>query len=939
MRLPCITEPCRTVILQAARELQGEPLDVVAVIVIAIAAALLTMASLRRQRCAIACTAGVLAIVLHLCSHGRVEQELATRSFPHASCRALGILELNHVPALGPPVTITAKDNQTWHRGHRRWPVCEWPQPRRCTRPSASPGPVVLVTLDQAYVSILPSWSKAVRAANLSCAVGSLDRSNSVCSTARRVGCTCIRSARLPTVDGMGWGRGSPRRVSVRARFELARTLLSGGGGVGTSAATEAGVLMHDADVAFDDLDAFACFLRRQVTLRDLIVQPNGQLRKEAYDDLNLGLTWLSPSERTRQLLNCVLATWDHAAFERQPSEPIVGGSYFERSQPRFAHLLESSLEAAVAPPRVCTLPAALQEHYTHATNLASPAAKLQRLGASAHDGCPSELRPYSCGGGGECSRQADILVRAARRAAPRFLAHTSRLSYRVTGAFPSEMVALVGAIEAMHATHLFESGTASGVSTEMIASHFSGLRHSLAITTIDTGTLYGSDQNNATRKRLARFPNVDCRLADSRLEIPRLLDALPPDARAVVFVDGPKGVAGKTLALSALRHPRVVLVALHDTAPFWDSRLHAGLRDHDEHLLMTSDAAFRHAFGGLDERAGVRAALSRAPRTGPAAGKEGLSRLLRFGNGLWLAGRGKLRSGPLVHIALGTDARGIVGLLAVIRSTLAATAERSRLVFHVLSARAEREAVARQLRQVTVDELGGATLDLIPLTPHASDSSAVLLEQARFQLPQLLPSAVRKVLYVDVDVLVLADPTPLVDASFEGEHRGCAIAAVPRPKPLLESLNLTHRAALALGLSALPPNAWSFNAGVMLLNLDVWRAAGLTRRVQQLARGLTHSGFRGLPGMSTPADSQSTLCLFFQNMSSAIQEIPAHWNVDGLGWKLERLHSNELCAARALHWSGAEKPWLQLKAKASARSLRYRKLWRKVGGARSMAS
>lgn len=425
----------------------------------------------------------------------------------------------------------------------------------------------------------------------------------------------------------------------------------------------------------------------------------------------------------------------------------------------------------------------------------------------------------------------------------------------------------------------------------------------------------------------------VECRLADSRVEIPRLLDALPSDARAVVFVDGPKGAAGRDLALSVLRRPRVVIVALHDTSPFWDARLHAGLRAHAEHLVLTSDPSFRHAFGGLDDRAGVRAVLSSASRSGPAAGKEGLDRLLKFGNGLWLAGRSKLRSGPSVHIALGTDARGVAGLLAVIRSTLAATAERSRLVFHVLTARTEREAVERSLRQVSVDELGGALLDLVLLEPRAHASTAVLLEQARFQLPQLLPRSVRKVLYIDVDTILLADPVPMIDAAFEGKWRSCAIAVVHRSKLLLQSINVTHRAALALGLSALSPQAWSFNAGVMLLNLDAWRAAGLTFYVQQLATSLSASGFRGLPGMSTPSDSQTVLALFFQNATSpAIQEIPAPWNVDGLGWKLEGLSSKKLCAARALHWSGPNKPWFPPRASTSSRSLRYRALWRRIG-------
>jgi predicted O-methyltransferase YrrM len=372
------------------------------------------------------------------------------------------------------------------------------------------------------------------------------------------------------------------------------------------------------------------------------------------------------------------------------------------------------------------------------------------------------------------------MLVAAARRAAPRFLRTTAHLPYRVTGAFPSEMLALIGAIEAMHATHLIESGTASGVSTEMLASYFSDHQYPLSITTIDSGLLYGSAQNNATRRRLERYANVECMLADSRSMIPRLLDALPVEARAVVFVDGPKAEAGKDLALLALRHPRVALVSLHDAAPFWNVQFHASLRNHPEHLLLTSDAHFRRAFGDLDERANVPATLERAHRAGPASGATGLANLVRFGNGLWLAGRTKLRGGPPVHIALGTDDRGVAGLLAVIRSTLKATAERSRLVFHVLVASPSRSLVERQLLALA-SQLNGARLDVIALQPEASSSAAMLLEQARLRLPELLPR-VRKVLYLDVDTLMLADPAPSMPAGdFERRRFPCR-----RPNPLL---------------------------------------------------------------------------------------------------------------------------------------------------------
>jgi predicted O-methyltransferase YrrM len=161
------------------------------------------------------------------------------------------------------------------------------------------------------------------------------------------------------------------------------------------------------------------------------------------------------------------------------------------------------------------------------------------------------------------------MLAKAAQRAAPRLRATTKGVRYRVTGTFVSEILALVAAVEAMHATHVIESGTASGFSTELLARYF--WDSPVNITTIDLDDAHSLyNLSTTTRQRLAAYTNVDLRLADSKLEIPRILDALPQQARAVVFVDGPKGAAGRDLALSTLQHPRVVMVSLHDTAPFW---------------------------------------------------------------------------------------------------------------------------------------------------------------------------------------------------------------------------------------------------------------------------------------------------------------------------------------------------------------------------------
>ena len=82
----------------------------------------------------------------------------------------------------------------------------------------------------------------------------------------------------------------------------------------------------------------------------------------------------MASAPSTRLLLDCVLASWDHAAFDPVAGEDVPGGSYYERSQPRIGHLLEEHLAArppAAGPVRVCTLPPWLKPHYAHATGKA----------------------------------------------------------------------------------------------------------------------------------------------------------------------------------------------------------------------------------------------------------------------------------------------------------------------------------------------------------------------------------------------------------------------------------------------------------------------------------------------------------------------------------------------------------------------------------------
>lgn len=87
-----------------------------------------------------------------------------------------------------------------------------------------------------------------------------------------------------------------------------------------------------------------------------------------------------------------------------------------------------------------------------------------------------------------------------------------------------------------------------------------------------------------------------------------------------------------------------------------------------------------------------------------------------------------------------------------------------------------------------------------------------------RLFLPYLLPNNVHKVLYIDADTITMSS----IDELWNTDISGSAIAAVPDK----ESLQSFQKNRLKL-----PNNAFYFNAGVMLINLDYLRSIDFTQR------------------------------------------------------------------------------------------------------------
>lgn len=257
--------------------------------------------------------------------------------------------------------------------------------------------------------------------------------------------------------------------------------------------------------------------------------------------------------------------------------------------------------------------------------------------------------------------------------------------------------------------------------------------------------------------------------------------------------------------------------------------------------------------------------------------------------------------SGGELHLVLAADGRYAMPLAAAVASAALHTDARRGLVFHLLHSafpaalRARVDASLKRagrpharIHWIALDmrELAGLRLVHDYMSP---------LIYARLLIPELLPPDLDRVLYLDADMVVLEDLSPLWDTDLAGRSVGAVrdrIGQVGAPGGL--------RNHQALGIRA---DAHYFNSGLLLMDLRRWRALSIGPRVIDYLR--TH---RDLIQMG---DQDGLNALLHDDWL----ELPFHWN-----WQtLPRMHrqgsttcwSPTSSRQSILHFSSSEKPWL----------------------------
>ena len=193
---------------------------------------------------------------------------------------------------------------------------------------------------------------------------------------------------------------------------------------------------------------------------------------------------------------------------------------------------------------------------------------------------------------------------------------------------------------------------------------------------------------------------------------------------------------------------------------------------------------------------------------------------------------------------------------------------------------RAQVEAAGAQLESIPVDDARFADYPTAPYITHET--------YLRLLSGNILPETLHRVLWLDADLVVRGSLRPLYDRPF-GD---AAVIACNHGLQMEEGM---YRHCLELGLN---PAAY-VNAGVMLFNLDAWRAMDVLGRIERIVA-------RGIP--LKYADQDLVNIIFAEHMGLADEAVfNFRTNRDLPDDSLERAR-NEACI---VHYCGKMKPWM----------------------------
>ncbi|XP_052200857.1 probable galacturonosyltransferase-like 1 [Diospyros lotus] len=268
--------------------------------------------------------------------------------------------------------------------------------------------------------------------------------------------------------------------------------------------------------------------------------------------------------------------------------------------------------------------------------------------------------------------------------------------------------------------------------------------------------------------------------------------------------------------------------------------------------------------------------------------------------------------SDSAVHVAMTLDAAYIRGSMAAILSVLQHSSCPQNVFFHFVASSSRQGA---SLLRATIS----STFPYLKFRVYTFDAASVArlistsirsaldcpLNYARSYLARLLPICVRKVVYLDSDLVLVDDIAKLAATPLPGD----TVLAAPEycNANFTSYFTPTFWSNPSLSLTFADRKACYFNTGVMVIDLERWRAGDYTTKIEEwmeLQKRMRIYELGSLPP-------------FLLVFAGKIAPVDHRWNQHGLGGDNFRglcrdLHPGPVSL---LHWSGKGKPWARLDA------------------------
>ncbi|XP_065863483.1 probable galacturonosyltransferase-like 4 [Euphorbia lathyris] len=263
--------------------------------------------------------------------------------------------------------------------------------------------------------------------------------------------------------------------------------------------------------------------------------------------------------------------------------------------------------------------------------------------------------------------------------------------------------------------------------------------------------------------------------------------------------------------------------------------------------------------------------------------------------------------SNKLIHVTMTLDINYLRGTMAALLSILQHSSCPENLSFHFLSAHFEPQLYSSINTTFPFLNFKVYQFDSKRVQGKISKSIRQALDQplnyARIYLADILPIHVRKVIYLDSDIIVVDDIAKLWSVDMEEK-----LVAAPEYCHANFTQYFTERfwsdEQLAKTFEGRKKPCY-FNTGVMVVDVEKWRKGEYTKEVEEWM--LVQKEKRIYQLGSLPP--------FLLVLAGNIKAVDHRWNQHGLGGdnyegKCRNLHPGPISL---LHWSGKGKPWLRL--------------------------